>query len=329
MEKLQSLAGARLLGFECGNLGRNIMQDTKQPSVPASGRDDRASGHNLRHLDFDDLFLLSHLLSGKTIAATARQLGLTQPAVTQRVRKIERAFEEQILQKVGRHVRLTHEGLAICHRASEALKLMRDVSAFNLKGTISIGAPYDLSRVWLIPAIAKGGDLVDSLQIHCGSKVELAKMLENGEIQAVLTDAEILVSGTVRKIVGEDEMLLVARPDFAAKMRSVSDLAGVLFCETDKSMPNLNLVPAKTKLAMEVNAVRYLGSYANVINFLTSHDAVALMPVSIAKGQLEVGNLKSIDLGLDLASMQIALYAREDRIEKEDIEKIAALIKRK
>ncbi len=109
------------------------MQDTKQPSVPASGRDDRASGHNLRHLDFDDLFLLSHLLSGKTIAATARQLGLTQPAVTQRVRKIERAFEEQILQKVGRHVRLTHEGLAICHRASEALKLMRDVSAFNLK----------------------------------------------------------------------------------------------------------------------------------------------------------------------------------------------------
>jgi len=320
---------ARLPVFECGPLGRPSMQDSKQPSVQGSGREDRASGHNLRHLDFDDLFLLSHLLSGKTIAATARQLGLTQPAVTQRVRKIERAFEEQILQKVGRHVRLTHEGLAICQRAAEALKLMRDVSAFNLKGTITVGAPYDLSRVWLLPAIAKGGELVDSLQIHCGSKIELAKMLENGEVQAVLTDAEILVSGTVRKVVAEDEMLLVARPDFAIKIRSIDDLRGVLFCETDKSMPNLNLVPAKTKLAMEVNAVRYLGSYANVINFLTSHNAVALMPVSIAKGQIEVGNLQSINLGLDLAAMQIALYVREDRVEKDDIDKIATLINRR
>lgn len=309
-------------------LGRKSMQDTKQPAVQGTGKEDRAAGHNLRHLDFDDLFLLSHLLAGKTIAATARQLGLTQPAVTQRVRKIERAFAEQILQKVGRHVRLTREGLAICHRAGEALKLMRDVSAFNQKGTILVGATHDLSRVWLIPAIAKGGELADSIQIQCGSPQELAKMLENGEIQAVLTNTEILVSGTTRTILGEDELLMVARPDFAAKLKTPEDLTGVLFCETDRSLPNLNLVPSRTKLEFEVNSVRFLGSYSNVINFLFSHDAVAVMPMSLAKVQLDAGTLSALDLGLDLSAMQIGLYTRGDRIDRAEMEKLAALLKR-
>jgi DNA-binding transcriptional LysR family regulator len=301
------------------------MQDTKQPGVPGTGSEDRSSGHNLRHLDFDDLFLLSHLLSGKTIAATARQLGLTQPAVTQRVRKIERVFEEQILQKVGRHVRLTREGLAICHRAGEALKLMRDVSAFNQKGTISVGASHDLSRVWILPMIAQGGELADSIQIQCGSTAELARMLETGEIQALLTEAEILVSGTRRIVIGEDELLLVARPEFADRLTSVEALANVPFCETDRSMPNLNLVPAKTKLGMVVSSVRYLGNYGNIINYLVGHDAVAIMPVSVVKGALEAGTLKALDLDLDLAGMQVALYVREDRLEKEDADRMAAL----
>lgn len=305
------------------------MQDTKQPGVPGTGSEDRSSGHNLRHLDFDDLFLLSHLLSGKTIAATARQLGLTQPAVTQRVRKIERVFAEQILQKVGRHVRLTREGLAICHRAGEALKLMRDVSAFNQKGTISIGASHDLSRVWILPAVAQGGDLADSLQIQCGGTAELARMLETGEIQALLSEAEILVSGTRRIVVGEDELLLVARPEFAQSLTNVADLSGVLFCETERSMPNLNLVPAKTKLEMEVNAVRYLGNYGNIINFLMTHDAVSIMPISMVKGALEAGTLKALDLDLELASMQVALYVREDRLEKVDAERMAELLRKK
>lgn len=304
------------------------MQDMKQPGVLRTGSEDRASGHHLRHLDFDDLFLLSHLLSGKTIAATARQLGLTQPAVTQRVRKIERVFQEQILQKVGRHVRLTREGLAICHRAGEALKLMRDVSSFSQKGTVSIGASYDLSRVWLLPAISRGGEPADSLQIQCGSNAELARMLETGEIQALVTNAEILVSGTRKISLGDDEMLLVARPEFASRITKVEDLAGVTFCETERSMPNLNLLPAKTKLEMEVNSVRYLGSYSNIISHLLSHDVVAVLPMSVVKTSLETGSLRALDFGLDLAGMAIALFVREDRIESDAAEKLADILRR-
>src|SRR4051812_26715024 len=105
-----------------------VMRNKDVDPKTVAGTGDRSAISRLRLLDFDDLFLLGHLLEGATIAATAKQLGLTQPAIPQRVRKIERVFAEAILQKAGRHVRLTKEGRAICIKAADALALMREVT---------------------------------------------------------------------------------------------------------------------------------------------------------------------------------------------------------
>jgi DNA-binding transcriptional LysR family regulator len=43
----------------------------------------------LRRLDFDDLQLLHLLLEGQTLAASAKQLNVSQSAVSQRLRKLE------------------------------------------------------------------------------------------------------------------------------------------------------------------------------------------------------------------------------------------------
>lgn len=81
----------------------------------------------LRMLDFDDLYLLRSLLRGQTLASSAKMLGLTQPAVTQRVRKIERTFETPLVERSGRNVRLTTIGTALCVRAAAALEAMLNV----------------------------------------------------------------------------------------------------------------------------------------------------------------------------------------------------------
>ncbi len=72
----------------------------------------------------DDLILLGNLLNGDTLAASARKLGVTQPAITQRIRKIEGVFGDDLLVKSGRSLKLTDKGRAVCIKASEAMKLM-------------------------------------------------------------------------------------------------------------------------------------------------------------------------------------------------------------
>jgi DNA-binding transcriptional LysR family regulator len=75
----------------------------------------------IRQLDVDDLYLLQVLGQGSRLVDAASQLGLTQPAITQRVRKIEGALECAIVDKSFRGTRLTGRGRVVCAAAEEVL----------------------------------------------------------------------------------------------------------------------------------------------------------------------------------------------------------------
>ena len=78
----------------------------------------------LRFLDIDDLIILSKLFSGSSLVATSRTLGLSQPAVSNRLRKIEQVFATSIVEKKGRSVSLSDRGYMICRRANDSLKIL-------------------------------------------------------------------------------------------------------------------------------------------------------------------------------------------------------------
>lgn len=88
----------------------------------------------LRFLSVDDLLILM-FLSQEQISVTevAHKLKLTQPAITQRLRKMEEAFSEKLIERKGRGIQLTAFGKAQAERATAALSA--------LQGTPSINSP--------------------------------------------------------------------------------------------------------------------------------------------------------------------------------------------
>lgn len=81
----------------------------------------RAVDSRLRRLDVDDLYLLMLLGEGKKLADVARSLSLSQPAITQRVHKIEQTLNISVIERSCRGTRLTEAGLTICSRASDVM----------------------------------------------------------------------------------------------------------------------------------------------------------------------------------------------------------------
>ncbi len=80
---------------------------------------------HLRFLSVDDLLILMHLSQeGLSVTDVAKRLKLTQPAVTQRIRKMEDAFGQKIIERKGRGVQLTAFGLGISERATLALSAL-------------------------------------------------------------------------------------------------------------------------------------------------------------------------------------------------------------
>lgn len=78
----------------------------------------------LRMLDIDDLILLQHLLKGGRPSTGAALLGLTPPAVSHRLRKIEEVFEIKLFERKGSRLNLNREGRALSEKADRALLMM-------------------------------------------------------------------------------------------------------------------------------------------------------------------------------------------------------------
>lgn len=85
----------------------------------------------LRLLDVDDLIVLSRLLTGDDVTKTARFLGLTQPAISQRIRKMEGVFEVTLVERLGRKKILTEFGRAAAEVSEKVLWILENSVTAN------------------------------------------------------------------------------------------------------------------------------------------------------------------------------------------------------
>lgn len=79
---------------------------------------------SLRKLDIDDFLVMMLLVKGYGVTKTAKLLCLTQPAVSQRMRKIEEVFETKLLDKSFKQGTLTPEAENIAYSLSCGLELV-------------------------------------------------------------------------------------------------------------------------------------------------------------------------------------------------------------
>lgn len=293
--------------------------ESTPPATVAIGR--------LRLLDFDDLFLLKTLLTGATIADTARQLGLTQPAVTQRMRKIERVFADGLLQKVGRHVRLTAAGRAICQRAAEALALMDHVTAAQPVAASTIAAPAEMAAGWLWGALARlqGRDAVNGgsvwhMQIASGD--ELMALVEAGQVDAAITMAIPAHTGLTTQEIGEDEFVLVAHPDLAAKVQTASDLAQMTLIDLDRSLPLWRRIAAPARDRLRVGRTWAMAEISMVMNAVLAGQGMAVLPRRLIEARLLAGHLAVLMPELEIQSARYLLVSRAERAKDPGIQQL-------
>lgn len=83
-----------------------------------------------RLLDYDDLLILKALHEGKTVNEAGKVLGVTQPAVSQRLRKMSFVIaEENVMNYHGRNASLTQAGAEFAKMAIEVLEIFDRFSA--------------------------------------------------------------------------------------------------------------------------------------------------------------------------------------------------------
>lgn len=78
-------------------------------------------------LTLHQLQVFAAVVAANSFSGAARQLGLTQPAVSQQVRGLEQHFGQALLDRSGRQMRLTEAGRQIYEYATRVLGLLADM----------------------------------------------------------------------------------------------------------------------------------------------------------------------------------------------------------
>lgn len=282
----------------------------------------------LRLLDFDDLYLLRLLLNGASVTGSARQLGLTQPAITQRLRKIERVFACPIVQKSGRSVTLTREARAVCERASAALSLIASDDAWERSRVINVATRPETGARWLGPTLISLKKELPDTMFHCflGSGEEILRMLGTGKLDAVLTSAPHTTKEFSAVDVCEEEYVFVAVPRIAKTIVKAENLQEHLLIEYDRSFPFQRYLKAETRARLRFKDVWFLGSTLLMTEALLEGLGVGVVPLYLVRDAVERGKLLKLFDGegaFKLSADAFRLVFRNDRDIDEEIKILA------
>jgi DNA-binding transcriptional LysR family regulator len=267
----------------------------------------------LRNLDIDDLYLLSFLGDGKRLTDAARALRLSQPAITQRIHKIENSLKIDILERSARATRLTEQGLHVCRRSIEAISFLEKFFDGDLPPSEVI-AVTGAWAAWLVTGVLgslsdSNFDLVDVEYVSPESMIAAARH-QDGFAQAVAT---LHMRSLEYKIQGYSTVASIVRPVTLWCASSVNTdvlkrpLPLIEVSRDEKLVDEQTLYKIEKQVSF-VRGVKYAGTVAGAYQLALNGQGVLLLPVLNLDDSM---SLKKLSLDIELPSVCFDLLVDE------------------
>jgi DNA-binding transcriptional LysR family regulator len=189
---------------------------------------------NKEEMKLDQQLLVFVTVSEKeNFSRAAETLHMTQPAVSQYVKMLEREINTQLLERNNKMVRLTKAGEIVYHHAKEIIALytrMRHVvddMQHTASGKLTIGASYTYGEYVLPHVIAalrkKYPLIIPRITIH--NTQEISELVASRQLDIGIIEGEIHNEKLYMEPFANDEMVVVASPEYSLTERSEIDFS--------------------------------------------------------------------------------------------------------
>lgn len=183
---------------------------------------------------FDELVVFTAILDAGSLAAAARRLRRSTPAVSRALTALEERLGQRLIERTTRRLAPTAAGRHFAGRARqvladyrEALAETSECTSIPLRGLLRVTAPVVFGRRHVTPLIAT------FLDAHPNMRVELVCADQQLDLVAEEVDVAVRIgrlteTGLVARKVGQVRPVLVASADYVARRgapRSPRDLS--------------------------------------------------------------------------------------------------------
>lgn len=178
----------------------------------------------------EQLLTFRLVLTTGSFSRAAGYLGISQPAVSQKVRELERRLQLRLIERVGRSIRATAAGEALLRHAQRVALALDDARAEMEQFTEHAGGPVRMGAgatacIHLLPPLLKRLSRANPLleiRVSTGNTPEIARRVEDNSLDAALVTLPLSSRALDIRPVLDDVFVAIAPAGAAAGHASVS-----------------------------------------------------------------------------------------------------------
>jgi LysR family transcriptional activator of nhaA len=245
-------------------------------------------------LNYNHLWYFWMVAREGSIAAATGKLGVTQPAVSSQIARLERSLGIKLFEKSGRGLALTPSGATMYAYADEMFALAREMletlerggrRALRLSVGVAEGVPSALTHRLLAPAMSLPRPV--RLEVRHASLARLTADLAAREVDLVLCTERLPAGSAVRArphALGECGMVLLAAAGLARELApgAPQSLDGVPFVLPPPGAPARRVVDAWLRAQGAAPAVvAEMDDWAGTLLLAQSGAGVVAVPATV------------------------------------------------
>lgn len=280
--------------------------------------------------------VLVRVMERGSLSKAAMDLGMGQPAVSERISRLEEHLGERLLHRSTRSLRPTDVGLMFYERAKktlEAADFAESVTSRNkaaLQGTIRIAAPHGLGEMVLPAILMRFRKLHPHLNIDLTLNDRLVSPVSEGvDISLRLGDQK--ETNCVDEEIGFVRRALVASPDYIAQCglpAAPNEISAHPFLRVSGIFGD-NLLPLRRAgeiFQAEINTVWTVSNWRPLHALLLSGAGIGVLQVPACAEALAAGQLKRLLPQFEVPGYRLRLlYAKSDVISERTRQLVAFL----
>ena len=182
-------------------------------------------------IDFSSLKAFLEVSQDCNMSSAAKRLGITQPAISSSIHKLEEALGTVLFDRTSRPMSLTQAGRILQNRSAEILTSLEGLatevmqSMHGVTPHLRIGTSDSISLCCVPYMIKHLLPLTSSLSMYTGSTPAVCQMLLNKKIDIAIATDPLIKNKEVRSIpLHNEDFLIVAPEKYEGKIKHMADM---------------------------------------------------------------------------------------------------------
>lgn len=282
---------------------------------------------NYASINFELYKFFYHSAHDLNFSKAANTLHVTQSAVSQAIKSLEKQLGVALFFRQGRSIRLTFEGEILFKHIEKAYNFIKSAenSIHSIKsldeGTIFIGASDTITRHFLIPKIKMFHAIYPKVKISINNRPspQSVEILKNGEIDLAvinLNPKSHYEGLDIHPFANIENYFICSglRKDIFSKSHTLKDLSEYpLICLEEKSTTRRILNAYYTSNNVQINPAFEFGSLDVILESVKADMGIGFVTKEIAEPALRKGSVKIIPMTDDIPKMNVSILTNKSK----------------